>query len=118
MQVIKHTNECRWSNICLGNIGNIWEINQVKQVVRLSKTSMYSPPKSLQNNWNSRGYDSPGAIATMTRMDTLKWGSISNRNLIWVITIYLRSWHNEMNARAHDAYTTRNLEILVIVKVK
>lgn len=37
MQVIKHTNEMQ-------------VINHVKQVMRLSKTSMYSPPKSLQNN--------------------------------------------------------------------
>ena len=30
----------------------------------------------------------------------------------------LRSWKDVMNAHAHDTYTTHNLKILVIVKVK
>ena len=64
---------------------------QVKQALNLNSNEHVSSPKTVVKQVKVEVMNSPGAIATMTKVDILKWGTISNRNLIWMI------WSNVRN---------------------
>ena len=64
---------------------------QVKQALNLNSKEHVSSPKTVVKQVKVGVMNSPGAIATMTTMNTQKWGTISNRNLIWMI------WSNVRN---------------------
>lgn len=64
---------------------------QVKQALNLNSNEHVSSPKTVVKQVKVGVMISPGAIATMTTMNTQKWGTISNRNLIWMVWSNIRN---------------------------